>query len=812
MKFKYKPNSTLCAYLFLLTSFIVGSFFGLILFVSESQEQVKQLKKFQPTLPTRLYDIKGRLISELFLHKRELIDLEHIPKAVKVAFTTVEDMRFYEHFGVDFIGILRAMWENIKAFDIVQGASTLTQQLVKGLYTKGERTFIRKLYEAILALQVEKEFSKDEILEMYFNQIYLGHGTYGISSASKFYFDKEVKKLNLIEAAILAGLPKAPHSYSPFKNPHQAIKKSKIILEKIANHSDFESEKIFKFHQNYWKKYWNKILLTPSTKTSYGKKKDLAPYFTEYVRQFLEKKIAKDKLYSSGLQVYTTLDLDLQLEGEKVLAKALEKANPIARRSNKLASHGVESKLLNAYASLKLILPLANIVKKYSFRNKFRHIFKNNVSSAMGALSLLLPLPKINDQSINFLKDTTEFQSALDVQGGLIAVEPHTGRILGMIGGKEFKASDQFNRATSAKRQPGSVFKPFIYGAALEDRTIHSNMGFLDSPILNIESDGSTWAPSNYEGLYRGHVNATRALALSMNLVSIQIYDLIGAKKVIDFASKMMKIPKKRFQPDPSLALGSSEVTPLELLRGYSVIANMGKDIIPYSVIYITDRDGHTLYNFEKKIFDLLKEKSLQKELQVIEPEIAYILHKMLQSVLQGTAYQGVRLQGQFYGDAAGKTGTTSSWKDAWFAGFTSDVAATIWMGLDQGSMTLGKHQSGGNIAAPAWGEFIRRVYEKRGYQPQKFDINIPKEISTISVTKNYGKLANPECSEDLLISYVPSPIIVDDKIKKVKIGKSDCISVETKNFLDLIQEKHEITDAEIGKESKFRQAYQTEE
>ena len=800
------------AHAFLITSFLAGILFGVILFSSESQEQIRELKKFQPTLPTRLYDIKGRLISELFLHKRELVRLEEIPKPVRTTFITVEDVRFYEHFGIDFVGIARAVWENIKALDLVQGGSTLTQQLVKGLYTRGERTFARKFYEAVLALQVEKEFSKDEILEMYLNQIYLGHGAYGLSSASRFYFDKEIKKLNLVEASILAGLPKAPHAYSPFKNPHQAFKKSKVVLQEMAGYGHFSKEEALELHHKYWEEYRKTILVTPETKTSYGGKKDLAPYFTEYVRQFLEKKIGKEALYSSGLQVYTTLDLDLQIAGEEVLKKALERADPMARSSNELLGDGVDEEFLSTYSILRSVLPLPGIVKKYSPRNEFRKAFKRSLSPAMEMLSLSLPTPKVNDHSLKFLSSTKEFRTDLNVQGALMAMEPHTGRILGMIGGREFKASDQFNRAISAKRQPGSAFKPFVYGAALEDRAIHSNTGFIDSPILNIAPDGSTWAPSNYEGSYRGQVTSTRALSLSMNLVSIQIYDLIGPEKVIGFASKMMKIPPDRFQDNPSLALGSSEVTPFELLQGYNVVANYGKDVVPYSVVYVTNRDGNVLYNFENEVFDALETKKREGSLRVLEPGIAYILHKMMQSVLNGTAHSGVRVAGGFLGDAAGKTGTTSSWNDAWFAGFTSDISAVVWMGLDQGSQTLGKHQSGGSVAAPVWGKFIQRVYEKRGGQPKKFNWATPEGVSTISVTKNSGQLPNPECEEELIISYVPSRIEVDGEVKQVPLTSSDCGTVETKNFLDLIQEKHEITDEEIGKESKFQRQYQAGE
>ena len=565
-------------------------------------------------------------------------------------------------------------------------------------------------------------------------------------------------------------------------------------------------------YKKFWDAYWPKILLTPSTKNSYGIKKDEAPYFTEYVRQTLEKKLGKEYLYSQGLQIYTTLDLELQKIGEDVLLQAIEQADPMAKSSNEAFKSGVDHSLLNAYSLFKTVLPLPNIAKISSPRNKLRKALKEYLVDSLELISLCLPVPSLNNESKRLYQSTMDRLSDLQVQGAMVAMEPNTGRILGMIGGREFKASDQFNRAILARRQPGSAFKPFVYGAAIEDRAVHSNMGFMDSPLINIQPDGNIWAPSNYEGKYRGYVTLTQALALSMNLVSIQVMDRVGAEKVVDFSAKLMKIPPQRFQPNPSLALGSSEVTPMELLQGYAIIANEGKEVIPHSIIYITNREGDVLYDIEREVFGLLNEKKKKKQFQVIEMGVAYILNQMMRSVLSGTAHSGVRVIGGFHGDAAGKTGTTSSWSDAWFVGFTSDIIAVFWLGMDQSLLTLGRHQSGGSLAAPIWGKFMRKVYEQREEEPEPLSEDMPDGVNSSFVTKHTGKWGNSECEEEMISTLIPAPVEVDGELKKVYGETSNCETIQTKSLLEWIQEQNQISDSEIGKKKKFKKQFQVNE
>ncbi|MDH5716526.1 MAG: PBP1A family penicillin-binding protein [Spirochaetia bacterium] len=828
--------------LFLFISFFGGIFLGIVVtdvesgnlsklfhaFEDESKKEkqelsdIQKLESFRMAVPTRIYDINGTLIAELFQHKRELVKLEEIPRPVVNAFLAVEDTSFYDHFGIDFIAILRAAWENIKSGSIVQGGSTITQQLVKSLYTEGEKTLVRKLYEAVLALQVEKVFSKDEILEMYFNQIYLGHGVKGIATASKLYFDKPIQKLNFIEGSILAALPKSPHTYSPYKNPHRCREKNKIVLNRMVELEYISRETADKMYEEFWPKYWDKITTTPSSITAFGLRKDKAPYFTETVRQELIDIFGEEKVYSKGLQVYTSLDLDQQSIAEEILSEALKKQDATAQASNQAYRKDIDTELFLFYDTLKSILPLPEIQTSYSIRTDFRKTFKENSSDYFELLSLILPAAEVNEISKEFSKTTRQFKRDIQVQGAFLAMEPNTGRITAMIGGREFKPSDQYNRALHARRQPGSAFKPFVYGAAIEDRAVHYSMGFTDSPLMNVRPDGSIWAPSNYEGSFRGYIPLNKALAQSKNLVSIQVYDLIGPEKIIDFASRLMKISYSRFQPDPSLALGSSEVTPYELLWGFSIIANEGKDIVPHSIIYVKDRDEKMLH-IEKKTVEILNRKEKNNNLQIIEPETAWMLKKMMKEVVKnGTGTRAIVEDNEFYGDAAGKTGTTSSWNDAWFAGFTKELAGVVWVGMDKGAMTLGKHQSGGVICAPVWGKFMKRLYDLKKEKPGQFESEIPEKVETKRVCKFSGKWFNEDCDidEETMTTYTMPKIEKDfskfdekqiedeEKIKKNYETICDCNHTQTRNFLELLQEQSEITDEELGKTKHFSGRY----
>ncbi|MCS6985548.1 MAG: PBP1A family penicillin-binding protein [Leptospiraceae bacterium] len=793
-------------YLFFFIALAGGIFLGYLVYSIETSKDIQELSQFRPSVPTTLYDLQGRPFAELFQHQRELISLKEIPNHVVAAFLAVEDTNFYKHFGLDFKGIVRALWQNIKNLRIVQGGSTITQQLVKGLYTKSEKTIFRKIYEAILALQVEKVYSKNEILEMYFNQTYFGHGAYGLATAARFYFNKPVQKLNLMEAAVLAALPKSPHTYSPFRNPHESREKNKLVLQRFVELGYLTEQQANELYNTFWQEYWKVVVTTPPYLTVFTEQRNLAPHFTEQVRHELIPIFGEETLYHGGYQIYTTLDLDHQQIAEEVMTKLIRRQDPIARSANRYYASAVDLKLYELYLNFRQILSLPSLTKMYSLRSDFRQKFKESNSDAFELITLYLGVPSANEVSENFLKATREFKFDLGVQGAFLAMEPLTGRISAMVGGREFKASDQFNRALQAKRQPGSAFKPFVYGAALEERVLHSAMGFLDSPLINVQPDGTLWAPSNYEGGYMGYVPAYRALSASLNIVSVQIYDLVGPEKIVEFASRLTKAPQERFQPSPALALGASELTPMELLLGLSVFANKGQDIIPHTIRYVTDRDGNIVLHIEQEVMENLNYKKQTGNLQLVEESVAFIMQQMLEHVVNGgTATKGVRVDGGYVGPAAGKTGTTSSHNDAWFVGFTSDLAAIVWLGMDQGSMTLGYGQSGGAICSPAWGEFMRRVYEKRGSLPKPFDEKAPEGVLKGGVCRYTYKTPNSDCDKELVGTLIPAPLKVNGQVKAVQSEKCDCNHVQSRSILDLAQEAHQITNEELGSTGQIR-------
>jgi penicillin-binding protein 1A len=795
---------------FLVISVIGGAMLGYIVHSIDSSRDLKKLTAFSPNLPTRIYDVNGQVVTELFQYQRKLVKLSDIPAPVIGAFLAVEDTGFYDHIGIDFMGILRAMFTNLRHMSIVQGGSTITQQLVKVVFTKGERKITRKFNEAILALVVEKEFTKDEILEFYFNQIYFGHGAYGISSAAEFYFNKPVEELNLMEGSILAALPKSPHTYSPIRNFHASHEKNKIILRRFVELGYLTQGEADEAYTNFWNKYWEKVAVTPDSATIYGEKEDRAPYFTEYIRQQLVEMYGEERVYGTGLNVYTTLNLNHQRIAQKALLPRLVEQENIARQSNNNLGN-INMELFGLYQSLQQVLTLPNISRQYSLDDDFKEKFKTELLDGFELLTAGFPLSDMNKYAVDFLQFSKELNTNVAVQGAFISLEPSTGRITAMIGGREFKSSDQNNRAMQARRQPGSAMKPFVYGAALEARAVHYASGFVDAPIMDMQPDGTAYAPQNYSSGYRGYELLYRALAMSLNLVTAQVYDLIGPDKIVDFAGRVMKIKESRFQKNPSLALGSSEVTPFELLRGYSVIANEGKYLEPHGIIYIADRDGQIIYEPEKQVYEKLNDLQRESKLQLIEPGVNFILRKLLEGVMDfGTAFSGVRQVAGFTGPAAGKTGTTSSWNDAWFAGFTKDLSAVVWMGIDKGSLTLGKHQSGGVLCAPVWGEFMKEVYAIEKRKPEPFSTVVPKDVYTVMVCASQGKLPNDKCEnkDDVVMSYVPAPLKTADGEKSVKMEKCDCDVKRTRGFLDILQEESNISDEDLGKKKEFNKNY----
>ncbi len=707
-RFGYFVTGTL-----MLTALLSGLIFGFITSELKNFSGIGNLKQFQLSVPTRLYDIHGDLIAEVFRERRELVGYDELPDTLINAFVATEDQAFYDHFGINFAAIMRAMIKNIQAGAIVQGGSTITQQLAKRLFTDSERTFSRKILEAIFALQIEKKFSKEEILEMYFNQIYLGHGCYGIASASRLFFEKDPSDISAIESSILAALPSAPGRYSPLMNQHNAYEKNRDTLNRMVSMGYLKKEKADELYRTYWPKFIESIMTEYPTKTAYTKVTDKAPYYTDYVRQILVSRFGKDIVYGEGLDVHTSLDLKRQLAAQKALQTGVKDQTRISDGLNAASRGGVDRSLFGTYSLLRTIFSLPGVVVTNDIDSRTRKVLVDGVLDSADMITLLTD-SRVNQEIIETFRSSAALtvESNLKVEGALISIEPKTGYISAMVGGSGFGVDNQYNRAVSARRQPGSAYKPFVYGAAIEKRVITPATVIVDAPLLNIDSSGGTWAPGNYGGTYAGSVTVKYALAQSINIIAVRIYDMVGAEAITDYSSRMLKVPYSRISSNPTMALGTSEFTPFEMAQAYAVYANMGRDVVPISIRFVLDTDGNEIANFEREAADILAVKERNGTIQVIAPNVAYVMVSMMRGVLdRGTATSAVRGRGGFTYPAAGKTGTTSNWTDAWFCGFTPELSTVVWVGYDKPFLSLGKGQAGGEVAAPIWAKYMTEIH-----------------------------------------------------------------------------------------------------
>ncbi|MFH1784099.1 MAG: PBP1A family penicillin-binding protein [bacterium] len=623
-----------------------------------------ELEQIKPSLITKVYDVNGEVAGEMFSERRTLVPLGKIPVDMQNAIIATEDTRFFRHWGMSLRDIIRASVTNILHGRVVQGASSITQQLSRVLFLSREKTFDRKIKEALLALQIENKYSKEEILEMYLNQVYFGHGAYGISSASQTYFSKRAEELTLAECALLAGIIRSPANYSPFNHPESAQSRFKWVLSRMRKN-----------------KYISRTEEQSAIELSYKPQRfkftssRQAPYFMESIRQYLEDTYGINTTYKSGLKVYTTLDMSMQRKAEEVLEEHLARFDEVKG-------------------------------------------------------------------------------STVPVQGALVSLDVKTGKIKALIGGRDFSTS-QFNRATQAKRQPGSAFKPFVYTAALDKGYTAAtllNDSFLvyyytgrDWELLEPATDVFTldlstapehsdkiWMPQNYDEEFLGNITLRKALEQSRNVCAVRLISQIGPYTAVDYAHKMGI--DSYLGPNLSLALGSSEVTLLELTRAFSTLANKGIRATPYSIIKIEDSAGNIL------------EVQRPKEEEVLSPQTAYLITDLLNGVIEnGTGYSA-RFLGR---PAAGKTGTTNEFNDAWFIGYTPELVTGVWVGYDDRS-TLGKKQSGGAVAAPIWTDYMRGALKGKPV----LDFPVPDNIVFIKIDPLTGLLAREDSPEAIVEAF----------------------------------------------------------
>ena len=702
---------------------------------SNNLPDYKFLKNYKPAVSSKVYSGDGELVNDFSSEKRIFVPYKAISEKVINSFLSAEDKNFFYHPGVDAKGVLRAVVNNISniiASRRLEGASTITQQVAKNFLLTNEVSLNRKIKEAILAFRIERALSKERILELYLNQIYLGEGTYGVASASLEYFDKPISELSYEEAAMLAALPKAPSRYNPYKNIKLAKFRRDLVLKNLLENG-YINESDYKEFTN------NKISLKKRKKTF----TEDTSYYVEDIRKDVVEKLGFDKVYKQGLNISTPINLDLQKIAIKSLREGLISYDkrrgwrgPIIN-SKKLDNWNKDINLDKFRLEKSINWEIAIVIKIDKFfvdvetENKENGIIKyENISWVKKEFDQIL---KVGDIIyVEKLKGNTfALRQLPEVNGGIVVMDPFTGRVLALSGGFSFKKSE-FNRATQALRQPGSAFKPFIYALALENGYTPSTL-ILDAPlVLEQGSDLKMWKPENYGKKFYGPSTLRMGLEKSRNLMTVRIAQDLGLKKIVNFSKQL------RIYEDPSellsISLGSAETTLLKLTSAYSSFVNGGKLIMPIMIDRIQDSEGNTIFNNEKRKCINCDQISYLSEnypnirdefLQIFSSETAY----QMTSILEGTVQNGTGKNLKDLNlDIGGKTGTTNSNTDTWFIGFTSKLVIGAYVGFDN-PKSLGKYETGAKTALPIFKNFVKNAVKKEEARPFKVADNIIMKV-----------------------------------------------------------------------------------
>jgi penicillin-binding protein 1A len=749
---------------------------GAYLYVSKSLPKVDTLADYRPPIVTRVLSDDGSVIAELFEERRIIVPVSKMPKQLVQAFVAAEDSNFFKHKGIDIVSIIRAAIKNIKAGGIVQGGSTITQQVAKSLLLTPERKFKRKFKEAILAYRMEKRLSKEEILYLYLNQIFLGHGAHGVQAAAENYFDKDVENLTLAECSILAGLPKAPSRYSPYRHYERAKDRQVYVLGRMVSEG-FISRK----------EADQAIAQELEIRPRINQHLTNAAYFTEQVRRYLEDTYGEEQLYRGGLEVQTSMNLQMQLAAQAAVQANLRDHDkrqgyrgPLAvltpEEESLFLSEQVEAFAVKEPQVKAFIEAVISGSDKQSLHLRFadregRIALKDTkwagqikqvkrAATATGnatAKTTRLPIGSKIQVRIVAIPEEGPWQLSLDqdplAQGALLAMDPHTGQIKVMVGGYDFRTS-QFNRVLQARRLPGSAMKPLIYASALDKGYTPATV-ILDTPLIykeRLESgEVKEWKPKNYSKRFYGPVPFRTALAKSYNVITIKILEDIGVRYAANYARKLGI--ESDLAEDLTLGLGSSALTPMELARSYSVFANGGVRVVPTYINKVLDRDGKVIESNDPADFPegpQTGQKLIgQTRNRVISPETAYLTTNLLESVVQkGTGWRAKSLKRP----TAGKTGTTNDLKDAWFIGYVNQLLAVSWVGYDQ-ERPLGKRETGSKAAAPAWVSFMAEATKDMPVE----HFPVPDSIEFRPIDPLTG-LLSPEDSPDIVIeAFAPN-------------------------------------------------------
>ena len=672
---------------------LVGAFAGLLIVYSTDLPEVSELENYRPSAVTELYDDKGREIGSFAIQRRILVGYDDLPKGLRDALLSIEDKEFEKHWGVNIWRVLGAMYRDLSSHQKAQGASTLTMQLSRNLFLSPERTLSRKLQETMLAIQIERRFTKQQIFAMYCNQIYLGHGMYGFEAGSQYYFNKHARDLSLDEAALLAGLPKSPTEYSPVLHPERALARRNLVINAML-----EDGKITAAEASRLKALPVKLSLTLPNN-------NLAPWFFEEIRRYLEKRYGSDQVHQGGLRVYTSLDTDLQNTAKQAVLDGVAAYERRHGWKNNLRNVVKEGANLKSYSHPDLDEPIAV--------NGYEHALVTGVSGStatvrFGKYSATLAPPDVawtGKRASQLFKPgdlvyvkvltlgpdghaTVRLEQDSGAQGALLAMDNATGDIKAMVGGRDYNES-KFNRATQALRQVGSSFKPYVYTAAVDTIGAEPDDLILDAPTTFMTTSGP-YTPHNYDEKFEGNITLRHALAESRNIPALKLAERLSMKTVIDYAHRFgVTSPLPAYLP---VALGAAEISLYEQTAAFSTFPNDGVRVTPRYIRRVTDYDGRIL------------EENYPEVRDVVSANTARVMTTMLREVvLRGTAAKASTMKYAL----AGKTGTTNDFTDAWFVGFSPSMTCGVWIGFDE-NRSLGPKETGAQAALPIWMDFMK--------------------------------------------------------------------------------------------------------
>ncbi len=743
--------------LFLITVFCgacVAAYFWYVW--SSNMPYVGYMDAYRPPIITEVFSDDEQVIGRFSTEKRIVVPLDQVSPFLIKAFLDAEDSRFFEHGGVDIPGIIRALYKNLTSGKIEQGGSTITQQVTRSLLLKdSKRTYRRKAREAILSMQLERRFSKEKILFLYLNQIYLGHGCYGVEAAARSYFNKTANEVSIAEAALLAGLPQAPSRYSPYSHFDRSKERQKYVLKRMLDEGDISAEQ-------YKEAIEEPIHIVMEKEDPF----DRSPYFTEHVRRYLLEKYGEDLLYRGGLQVYTTVNLDMQRAAKEALKKGLRELDKregyrgperhltqeeipafIEKAVEQFHStplkigavveglvEGFDDEKKEAYVRLgdaAVLLPYSGMewARKYNIKIPY---YADKLKRPSDILKqgdvILVRIEKPGDEAFSW---QVSLEQTPRVQGALFCMVPETGEVKAMVGGRDFNVSE-YNRATQSRRQPGSAFKPIIYSAAL-DWGMRPNDIIVDTAyVSDEEAEDEVWKPKNYKEKFFGPTLFRTALSQSRNVITVKILKKIGVPYAIQYARKMGI--ESELAPDLSLALGSSGVSLEELTSAYGIFANEGMLAKEIYVKRVFDRNGQILEDNQPELH------------QVISEQTAYVMTDLLTAVIkEGTGWR-IKKLGR---PAAGKTGTSNNLVDAWFMGYTPELVTGVWVGNDD-QKAMGKSETGSRAASPIWLYFMSDVLKER----KVVDFPIPEGVVFAKIDVKTGLLASAYSDETVFQAF----------------------------------------------------------